>query len=357
MILPDSTGSVSIGLHGIDPPGEPFKWEVRGDHKQLEAINRIVFEVALRAGRPLLWSTLQLHRSVSSVPHKDAGIEEALLVVTGVFEGGELHVGEAIPLKDQAVYFCPSALHHVQAHTGDRLSLVAHLHPGWHDGTPAPRALRDQLRVLGFRPGQDSLPVVVPPVRVVVAPQYVNKKDFVYVGRGHPKFGLARSKWGNPYAITKALDRKAPLRKFRRHMGEAKHLTASLEELGGKTLGCHCPLDLDCHADVLIELFKERFSVDSVPPPSDNAIEGEAASRRKAVEGANGKKKLHPIVPSVYVGTGEPLRLQRRSIERLVVEGGASALRACGHRAVGPRHRRSPRRSGASSSSRSASTT
>ena len=44
---------------------------------------------------------------------------------------------EPISIRDQAVYFCPAKKHHVQAHTGDRLSLVAHLHPGWHDGIPA----------------------------------------------------------------------------------------------------------------------------------------------------------------------------------------------------------------------------
>ena len=73
----------------------------------------------------------------------------------------------------------------------------------------------------------------------------------VYVGRP--------TKWGNPY-IVGDLDGRSRmtledvLRRYR-HLIEASGRWGSvLRELRGKNLACWCPLDRECHADILLEI-------------------------------------------------------------------------------------------------------
>lgn len=71
----------------------------------------------------------------------------------------------------------------------------------------------------------------------------------VYIGRG--------SKWGNYFIIGKDGNRKEVIAKYKKYVLNNKDLFNSLEELEGKTLGCHCK-PKECHGDVLIELLQYK---------------------------------------------------------------------------------------------------
>lgn len=73
---------------------------------------------------------------------------------------------------------------------------------------------------------------------------------------GLPALVVSRpSRWGNPYHMeTHGRERAISLYEasLKRRFGVA--LNQELEALRGKNLACWCPLDLACHADVLLRL-------------------------------------------------------------------------------------------------------
>lgn len=80
----------------------------------------------------------------------------------------------------------------------------------------------------------------------------------IYIGRP--------SKWGNPFthlsgtlAKFKVGSREEAITAYREWIVKQPELMASLHELKGKILGCHCK-PLACHGDVLIELCNEDTS-------------------------------------------------------------------------------------------------
>jgi len=74
----------------------------------------------------------------------------------------------------------------------------------------------------------------------------------VYVGRHG--FGLRRSPWANPFS-TREHSRAEALRLYRQWLSERPELVdRARRELRGRLLACWCPLDEQCHADVLLEL-------------------------------------------------------------------------------------------------------
>jgi hypothetical protein len=74
--------------------------------------------------------------------------------------------------------------------------------------------------------------------------------DTVYVGRP--------TKWGNPYRVGRHLTRAEAVARYRAYLlAEGYPLLDALHEIRGKNLGCWCPLDQPCHADVLLELANE----------------------------------------------------------------------------------------------------
>ncbi len=95
----------------------------------------------------------------------------------------------------------------------------------------------------------------------------------LYVGRGGWGKGgkrYGRSVWANPYRVGrpfsssrpreyeqpyvgKVLSREDAIALYRLYIVERVDLLASLGELRGRMLGCHCK-PLACHADVLVEL-------------------------------------------------------------------------------------------------------
>lgn len=80
----------------------------------------------------------------------------------------------------------------------------------------------------------------------------------VYVGRP--------TRWGNPYHLLEGQDRADAVLKYRVSLLSRGCVTwgpayVSVEMirsmLRGKDLACWCPLDLPCHADVLLEIANE----------------------------------------------------------------------------------------------------
>lgn len=81
-----------------------------------------------------------------------------------------------------------------------------------------------------------------------------------------------QSKWGNPYshlpnenttAKYRTRTREEAIEKYRRWLKKQPDLLASLHELDGKILGCHCHSldprrDQPCHGDVLREMLEQR---------------------------------------------------------------------------------------------------
>ena len=72
-------------------------------------------------------------------------------------------------------------------------------------------------------------------------------KNGIYVGRP--------TKWGNPFKISSAMSRAKAVALYENHLRKMppKERHAFLEPLRGKSLGCWCPLDEPCHADVLLQ--------------------------------------------------------------------------------------------------------
>ena len=69
----------------------------------------------------------------------------------------------------------------------------------------------------------------------------------VYVGRP--------TKWGNPFKISAAVPRAKTVALYEARLKKmsARERQALLDPLRGKLLGCWCPLDEPCHADVLLK--------------------------------------------------------------------------------------------------------
>lgn len=82
-----------------------------------------------------------------------------------------------------------------------------------------------------------------------------------YIGRACFRGGwnLQKSKWANPFTV-REYGREKCLVLYEKHVRESE-LYEELEELSGKSLGCFCEKEEKCHGDVLVNLFKEKFSI------------------------------------------------------------------------------------------------
>ena len=97
--------------------------------------------------------------------------------------------------------------------------------------------------------------VVSQPHRVQVSRRkgYRKPDNTVYVTRP--------GKWGNPYKVGKDGNAAECVEKFEAMMNTAMQLSRmreAVETLRGKNLGCYCPLNAPCHADVLLRLANDR---------------------------------------------------------------------------------------------------
>jgi hypothetical protein len=97
---------------------------------------------------------------------------------------------------------------------------------------------------------------VEPQTRVINI--YSKEKFDVYIGRENKKFGLAGSKWANPFPF-KILGRELAIELYRVWIteGKGKHLLNDLHELKDKVLCCYCKPQ-PCHGDTLIELIENN---------------------------------------------------------------------------------------------------
>jgi hypothetical protein len=75
----------------------------------------------------------------------------------------------------------------------------------------------------------------------------------IYCGRGSRKLGLPRSKWANPFRIGPDGTREEVIAKHKGWIPTQPHLMAALDELRGRTLGCHCA-PRACHCHTLVDL-------------------------------------------------------------------------------------------------------
>ncbi len=94
--------------------------------------------------------------------------------------------------------------------------------------------------------------------RVVLEPEEaMSPKDVVYIGRACYRggWGLAQSKWYNPFTVSKYGTEEA-IRRYGEYL-RSSPLMNSLEELREKTLGCWCKPE-SCHGDVIVKLLSEK---------------------------------------------------------------------------------------------------
>jgi hypothetical protein len=89
-----------------------------------------------------------------------------------------------------------------------------------------------------------------------------------YIGRAAPRFGLAGSKWANPFKLPneagadraiEAQARAEVLAKYEAHVRGKAELMAALHELDGLRIACWCS-PKPCHGDVLVELRAEQLA-------------------------------------------------------------------------------------------------
>ena len=81
----------------------------------------------------------------------------------------------------------------------------------------------------------------------------------VYIGRANPSYGLAGSKFGNPFQSGRDGNLETVLAKYKNHlwkMTQSGEVTLDeLAELDGKDLGCWCK-PKGCHGDVLVKAIR-----------------------------------------------------------------------------------------------------
>jgi len=75
---------------------------------------------------------------------------------------------------------------------------------------------------------------------------------------GLPAVKVARpTKWGNPYPVQVCKSSEEAVGRYREWLERSARgmtLLRDIEELRGKNLACFCPLNMPCHADILLEL-------------------------------------------------------------------------------------------------------
>lgn len=115
--------------------------------------------------------------------------------------------------------------------------------------------------------GSTTYKVTKPPTPTTV----VNlRSDTFEDGNGRDVRIDRKTKWGNKFLIGKDGNRAEVIAKFRAWIVQQPELMASIGELRGKRLGCHCS-PAACHGDVLAEL-ADRSPTPDPPPPDHRRI-------------------------------------------------------------------------------------
>ena len=89
-----------------------------------------------------------------------------------------------------------------------------------------------------------------------MAPQRFRITSYLQSNPPNGKRVTRGSRWGNPFRIGhEAADAVEAVALFRDHLQQHSHLVElASRELRGFDLGCTCPLDQHCHADVWLEV-------------------------------------------------------------------------------------------------------
>jgi hypothetical protein len=84
----------------------------------------------------------------------------------------------------------------------------------------------------------------------------------VYIGRENRAVGLLQSKWANPFKEGIDGTRDEVVEKYYEWVQKQPDLMESLHELKGKTLGCWCDANQNCHGKALVKLltFNKYFT-------------------------------------------------------------------------------------------------
>ena len=88
---------------------------------------------------------------------------------------------------------------------------------------------------------------------------WLNKdKNHIYIGRDMSFYvkGATKSKWHNPFTI-KQHGKDKCLELYKEYMTSNKELMLQLFELKGKTLGCWCSNQEECHGGILMNLLEK----------------------------------------------------------------------------------------------------
>jgi ribA/ribD-fused uncharacterized protein len=82
----------------------------------------------------------------------------------------------------------------------------------------------------------------------------------IYCGRANKTYGLAQSKWANPFVIGKDGTRDEVITKYRLWINCQPDLLECLWELKGKSLACWCDFPKEnCHLSILHELANSKW--------------------------------------------------------------------------------------------------
>ena len=97
----------------------------------------------------------------------------------------------------------------------------------------------------------------------------------VYIGRPNRRYGLARSKWANPFRPSRHGDpaeHELVVATYERWLRAQPKLMASLPQLCGLDLVCWCA-PLPCHGDVLLRLANEPTKLPKAGQTKDGVEE------------------------------------------------------------------------------------
>jgi hypothetical protein len=101
-----------------------------------------------------------------------------------------------------------------------------------------------------------------------MAPQRFHMANFLAPNPPNGRRVTRPSRWGNPFRVgVEAATAADAVAMFRDHLAKKPELVAmAMRELHGFNLGCTCPLDHPCHADVWLEIVNDQTgnNVDSI---------------------------------------------------------------------------------------------
>ena len=120
--------------------------------------------------------------------------------------------------------------------------------------------------------------------------------------------------------------RESVCRDYGKLVCDSEEMLEQLSELDGRRLACHCRLDQECHADILIEIFDDYRSALiqelAASPVSGEQALAEAERQRQLVgERARSKKLEGRMAPTRILGCGPPLLVKRGPHQRLFCDG------------------------------------